>query len=150
MAAPDHSNYRSDAKSATNKHDADSLTDDAIHAAASVTVTAHALLRYLCLIIFSSTEKCSQRSNTSVGISSTSSSTSHASSGTAYRSTSGVTGCGTNSTSNGTSSACGGTKSSFITILVTLTVVLVVLVVLIVVLILLVVKANKNENFREN
>ncbi|XP_036232282.2 uncharacterized protein [Bactrocera oleae] len=52
--SPDHSNYRSDTKSATNRHDADSLTDtdDAIHGAACTTASTHALLRYVAVAIF--------------------------------------------------------------------------------------------------
>ncbi|XP_039951272.1 lachesin-like isoform X2 [Bactrocera tryoni] len=48
----DHSNYRSDGKSTTNKHDADSLTDDAIHGAACTTVNTHAPLGYAAAVIF--------------------------------------------------------------------------------------------------
>ncbi|XP_036340364.1 lachesin-like [Rhagoletis pomonella] len=52
--SPDHSNYRSDAKSATNKHDADLLTDDneAIHGAACTTASTHALVRYVGVALF--------------------------------------------------------------------------------------------------
>ncbi|XP_053961331.1 opioid-binding protein/cell adhesion molecule homolog [Anastrepha ludens] len=52
--SPDHSNYRSDAKSATNKHDADSLTDDndAINGAACTTASTHALLLYVGAALF--------------------------------------------------------------------------------------------------
>ncbi|XP_054083643.1 hemicentin-1 [Zeugodacus cucurbitae] len=50
----DHSNYRSDTKSATSKHDADSLTDtdDASHDAACRTANTHALLNYVSIAIF--------------------------------------------------------------------------------------------------